>query len=131
MHMTTIVGIFDSALDLEKAVARLSRAGFDDTVYDAAIIGGEASDIGSLVFAPGHAPAVAWGSIDPAFPRRPGQQAAARALKRHLAEYDLPDEAIETYARMFCHDGEFVLVKPTASMPNRLWRSCRSAVPCG
>jgi hypothetical protein len=109
--MTTIVGIFDNARDLDKAVGRLARAGFEDTVYDEAIVAGQACDVGPAVFAPGYAPAVVWGSAEPALPPKPGQHAIARAFKAHLAHYHLPDEMIEAYATTFFHNGEFVLVR--------------------
>jgi hypothetical protein len=109
--MTTIVGIFDNARDLDKAVGRLARAGFEDTVYDEAIVTGQACDVGPAVFAPGNAPAVVWGSAEPALPPKPGQHAIARAFKADLAQYHLPDEMIEAYATTFFHNGEFVLVR--------------------
>jgi hypothetical protein len=59
--MTTVVAIFDNARDVDQAVTRLARAGFEDTVYDEGIIAGEAHSLG-LVFAPGSAPAVVWGT---------------------------------------------------------------------
>jgi len=79
--MTTIIGIFDNARDLDKAVGRLARAGFEDTVYDEAIVAGEALNVGPPVFASGSAPAVVWGSAEPALPPKPGHQAIARAFK--------------------------------------------------
>jgi hypothetical protein len=109
--MTTIVGIFDNARDLDKAVGRLARAGFEDTVYDEAIVAGEACDVGPAVFAPGYAPTVVWGSAEPALPPKPGQHAIARAFKAHLADYDLPDQVIEAYTTTFYHGGKFVLVR--------------------
>ena len=59
--MTTIIGIFDNAVDLDKAVERLARAGFEDIVYNEAIVGEEAINVATRVFAPGTAPAVALG----------------------------------------------------------------------
>jgi hypothetical protein len=59
--MTTVVAIFDNARDVDQAVTRLARAGFNDTVYDEGIIAGEGRSLG-LVFAPGSAPAVVWGT---------------------------------------------------------------------
>jgi fructose-1,6-bisphosphatase/inositol monophosphatase family enzyme len=53
--MTTIVGIFDNARDLDKAVERLARAGFEETVYDEAIVAEEAGSMGPAL-APGSAP---------------------------------------------------------------------------
>jgi hypothetical protein len=50
--MTTIVAIFDNARDVDQAVTRLARAGFEDTVFDEGIIAGEAHSLG-LVFASG------------------------------------------------------------------------------
>ena len=35
-RMTTVVAIFDNARDVDQAVTRLARAGFEDTVYDRA-----------------------------------------------------------------------------------------------
>jgi hypothetical protein len=114
--MTTIVGIFDNARDLDKAVERLARAGFEDTVYDEVIVEGEAGSSGGgpMVFAPGYAPAMVWGRPEPeARPKRAehGQHAIVEAFKAHLAEYHLPLEAIHSYALNFNHNGEFVLVK--------------------
>jgi len=111
MLMTTTVGIFDNARDLDKAVERLARAGFEDTVYDEAIVGGEAVNVGPPIFASGSAPPVVWGSAEPALPSKPDRHAIARAFKAHLARYHLPDEMIEAYATTFFHNGEFVLVR--------------------
>ena len=49
--MTTTVGIFDNARDLEKAVEQLALAGFEDTVYDEGIVSGV--NVGSAVFTTG------------------------------------------------------------------------------
>jgi hypothetical protein len=53
--MTTVVGIFGNARDLDKAVERLARAGFEDAVYDEGIVTEEAGNIGPI-FAPGSGP---------------------------------------------------------------------------
>ena len=47
--MTTIVGIFDSTRDMDRAVERLAEAGFEDTVYDDAIVALEAVNVGPIV----------------------------------------------------------------------------------
>lgn len=108
--MTTVVAIFDNARDLDQAVTRLAGAGFDDTVYDEGIIAGEAHSLG-LVFAPGSAPAVVWGTPESAVPRKTDHHAVVRAFKAHLADYRLPDEVIEAYATTFSHNGEFLLLR--------------------
>ena len=109
--MTTTIGIFDSAVDLDKAVERLARAGFEDLVYNEAIVGEEAINVATRVFAPGTAPAVAWGSAKSDLPTKPGRDTIVRAFKAHLAHCHLPNEVIEAYANSFYHGGEFVLVR--------------------
>ena len=47
-----MVAIFDNARDVDQAVTRLGRAGFEDTVFDEGIFAGEAHSLG-LVFALG------------------------------------------------------------------------------
>ena len=116
--MTTIVSIFDDARDLDKAIERLARAGFQDTVYDEAIVGGEPGGGGPAVFAPGYGPPVAWGgSVEPEWRPKPSQHAqhiVVAAFKAHLADYDVPADVIHAYAVTFNHDGEFILVKTDA-----------------
>jgi hypothetical protein len=43
--MTTIVGIFDKARDLDEAVERLAEAGIEDTVFDEAIVAEEGCNV--------------------------------------------------------------------------------------
>ena len=108
--MTTIVAIFDNARDVDQAVTRLSRAGFEDTVFDEGIIAGEAHSLG-LVFAPGSAPPVVWGTPETPSRRKPDHQTIVQAFKTHLADYHVPDKIIEAYAMTFSHSGEFLLVR--------------------
>jgi hypothetical protein len=108
--MTTIVAIFDNARDVDQAVTRLARAGFEDTVFDEGIIAGEAHSLG-LVFAPGSAPPAVWGAPETASRRKPDHQTIVQAFKTHLADYHVPDEIIEAYAMTFSHSGEFLLVR--------------------
>jgi hypothetical protein len=111
MKMTTIVGIFDNARDLDKAVERLARAGFEDTVYDEAIVSEETGHVGGGIFAPGSGPAVYWGDAERDLKPKLDRHANARAFRAHLADYHLPKNVIEGYVTNFDHDGEFVLVK--------------------
>jgi hypothetical protein len=108
--MTTIIGIFDNARDLDRAVDKLARAGFEDTVFDEAIVAEDAGKGDPIVFALGHAPAVPWAGAKPNFKAKPTRNAVIRAFKAHLAEYKLPDEVIEGYA-ITLHHSEFLLVK--------------------
>ena len=110
----TIVGIFDNARYLDKAVERLARARFEHTVYNESIVGEEAINVGPPVFASGLAPAVAWGSAERAVPSKPSQDTIVRAFKAHLAHWHLPNNLIEAYASTFSQNGEFVLVRTDA-----------------
>ncbi len=118
MAMTTIVGIFDNARGLDKAVERLALAGLEDTVYDEAIVEGEAGNGGGpVVFAPGYAPAMVWRSAEPeSRPKRGehGQHTIVEAFKAHLPDCDVSAEVIQAYAVTFYHNGEFILVKTDA-----------------
>jgi hypothetical protein len=108
--MTTIVAIFDNARDVDQAVTRLARAGFEDTVFDEGIIAEEAHSLG-LVFASGFGPPEVWGTPETPSRRKPDHQTIIQAFKSHLSDYHLPDEIIEAYAMTFSHSGEFLLVK--------------------
>jgi len=127
MKMTTIVGIFDNARDLDKAVERLARAGFEDTVYDEAIVSEELGSIGGI-FAPGSGPAVYWGETERDMKPKLDRHANARAFRAHLADYHLPKDVIEGYVTNFDHDGEFVLVK---SSPDRADQALEIMRTCG
>ena len=129
--MTTIVGIFDNARDLDKAVERLARAGFEDTVYDEAIVAEEPSNAGPMVFAPGYAPAMVWGSAEPTLkpkPDRHARHAIVEAFKAHLADYHLPNDVIAAYATTFFHNGEFVLVRTDSERAEQVMEILRE---CG
>jgi phosphoserine phosphatase RsbU/P len=116
----TIVGIFDNDRDLDKAVERLARAGFEYTVYNEAILGEAAINVGPPVFASGVGPAVVWGSAEPALPSRPDHETIVRAFKAQLAHCKLPNEEIEAYATTFSHNGEFVLANTDAERAEQI-----------
>ena len=119
--MTTIIGIFDNARDLDKAVNKLARAGFDETVYDESIVAQDASKGAPIAFALGHTPAAFWDNAKPVMPSKPDRGAVVRAFKAHLADYNLPDDVIEGYA-ITLHHSEFVLVKTDASRADHVGR---------
>ena len=119
--MTTIIGIFDNARDLDKAVNKLARAGFDETVYDESIVAEDAYKGEPIAFALGHTPAAFWDNAKPVMPSKPDRGAVIRAFKAHLADYNLPDDVIEGYA-ITLHHSEFVLVKTDASRADQVGR---------
>jgi hypothetical protein len=126
--MKTIVGIFDNARDLEKAIERLARAGFEDTVYDEAIVRGEPAGGGLSVFAPGFSPPQ---DASPELRPKPGQHAQhaiVETFRGHLAKHGVPADVIDTYAVTFNHDGEFLLVKTGAERAEQAMEILRT---CG
>ena len=126
-QMTTIVGIFDNARDLDKAVERLARAGFEDTVYDEAVVAEEPSNACLVVFAPGYAPAMVWGSAEPTLKPKLDRHAIVQTFKAHLADYHLPNEVIEAYATMLFTMASSSWSGQTTSTPTKSLRSCESA----
>jgi hypothetical protein len=122
------IGIFDNVQDLERAVERLAAAGFEDTLYDEAIVALDAGNIAPVgpvpmgpVLAPGVVPPVS-GSMEPDLPT------IVRAFKSHLADYHLPDQVIEDYAMAFYHEGKVVLVR---TLPQRDEEVVRILRECG
>ena len=123
--MTTIVGIFDNAADLDQAVEGLAKAGIEDTVFDEAIVAGEAGNVGS-VFGPGSslAPGI---TVKPELSPKPDRHTVIRAFKAHLADYHLPENVIDGYATTFYHKGKFVLVKTDPQRAEQAIQILRSA----
>ena len=111
--MTTIVGIFDDARNVERVVERLAAAGVEAAVYDEALVTEEPGSVDPAVptLAPGSAPEVVLGSGEPNLLPKRDKHSIARAFKGHLSDYDLSHEEIEAYATTFYHGGKFVLVK--------------------
>ncbi len=118
--MTTIVGIFDNARDLDEAVEGLAESRIEDTVFDEAIVAEEAGNVGAL----------GMGVLTPHLPPKPDRHTIIQAFKAHLADYRLPDEVIEGYATTFYHKGKFVLVKTDpqrAEQAIQILRECRAS----
>jgi hypothetical protein len=116
------IAIFDNVQDLERAVERLAAAGFEDTLYNEAIValGGDLAPVGPntiQVLAPGVA-TEASDSVEPDLPT------IIRAFKLHLADYQLPDQVIEDYAMAFYHEGKVVLVRTRDEAVVRILREC-------
>lgn len=123
--MKTIVGIFDRAHDLDEAIESLAKAGFEDTVYDEAIVGEELGIFG--LSGMGAAPGVVVERYEPA---RPDRQTIIRAFTAHLADYGVPDNVIKNYATAFYHNGKFVLVRTEAKRAEQvkeILSSCRAS----
>jgi hypothetical protein len=112
--MTTIVGIFDDAADLEKAVERLSGADFENTVYDATIVAEELAEVSAArpVLAPGSGPVMGLGSDAPNLLPKPDRNTIAQAFKDRLTrQHGLSKTETDAYTTTFLHDGKFVVVE--------------------
>ena len=127
--MTTIVGIFDDAWNVEKAVEQLAAAGFEDTVYDEAIVAEQPGSAGAIPFrAPGSAPEKVLGSDAPNLLAKPDRHTIVQAFKAQLGHYNLSHDVIGGYATAFLHNGKFILVKTDAGRAEQAMRILRD---CG
>jgi hypothetical protein len=127
--MTTIVGIFDDTWNVEKAVERLAAAGFEDTVYDEAIVAEQPGSAGAIpTRAPGSAPEMVLGSGAPNLLSKADRHAILQAFKAQLGHYHLPHEVIEAYATAFLHNGKFLLVRTDAERAEQAMKILRD---CG
>jgi hypothetical protein len=128
---SVIVGIFDNAQDLDRAVERLAAAGFEGTVCDEAILAEEPGNVGPVapvpvgpVLAPGVIRGEGLSSVEPDLPT------IVRAFKSHLADWHLPDDVVEAYATAFYHKGKFVLVRiepECAKHVMEIFRECHAS----
>jgi hypothetical protein len=128
--MTTIVGIFDDAWNVEKAIEQLAAAGFEDTVLDEAIVAEQPGSAGAIPFrAPGSAPERVLGEDAPNLISKPDRRTIVEAFKAHLGRYKLSHDVIGGYATAFIHDGKFILVKTEperAEQAMKILRDCNS-----
>jgi hypothetical protein len=79
--MTTIVGIFDDAWNVERAIEQLAAAEFEDTVFDEAIVTEQPGSAGAIPFrAPGSAPEEGLGRECPQFDLEAGSPHHCRGV---------------------------------------------------
>src|ERR1700704_1635342 len=112
--MTTIVGIFDSAENLEEVAKRLAAAELDATILDEAILAQEprSADPAGAVLVAGAVPEGGAGKEEPNLRPRRDKHSILRDFKARLTQdYHLSDEVIEAYATTLAHSGKFVLVR--------------------
>jgi hypothetical protein len=92
-------------------VEQLAAAGFEDTVYDEAIVAEQPGSFGALPSrAPGSAPETVLGSSAPNLLSKADRHTIVQAFKSQLGRYHLSHEVIGAYATAFLHDGKFILV---------------------
>jgi len=127
--ITTIVAVFDNAVDLDRSLTRLADEGFDKVISDDGIVADEASGGGLASFVPHMGQSVTWETREPdRKPRKASQSAVVQAFKDHLAEHHLSDDVIQGYAVTFHHDGKFVIVD---TKPDKAEAAMKIMVECG
>jgi len=118
-----VVGIFDDDRNLDRAVERLAAEGFEDTVFDEATVSEGPANSGPTPVGPvlvaGAVPVQAVGKRD--------LSRATRSFRSRLADYDLPETEVETYAREFERSAKFILVTPD---PERMTRAMEVLREC-
>ena len=111
--MTTIIGIYDDSLKLEKAIEQLVNKGFKEEVIDPDILVQKSEHPAAP--GPGIAPVPGVMAGNPAatLPRdsTAAIQEADRVLRSRLDELHLSDEEIDHYTTVFNHDGKFLIVE--------------------
>ena len=126
--MTTIIGVFDNARDLDIAVTKLAEADFNDTIFDDGIMADEAGGGLPAIYAPHMGQAATWNVGEPERkPRKPSHEAVVQAFKQHLEKHHLSDDIIQGYAVTFNHDGKFAIVKTNpqkADSAMKIMREC-------
>ena len=106
---TTIVAIFDNAVELDRGLTRLAEEGFNDVIAHDGIASNESSDEGLL--RPNFEQSTTSeesGSGRKA--RKVSLSAIVNAFKTNLAEHHLSEDVIEGYAVNFVHEGKFGIV---------------------
>jgi hypothetical protein len=91
---------------------------FKDTVYDEAILAGEAGNLGS-VSAPGSAMGVLLRGVQPNLSAKQGRHTIVWEFRARLADYHLPQEVIEAYATRSITVASLSLLEPLPSTPGK------------
>lgn len=108
--MTTIVGIFDDSISMEKAINNLHEKGYKEKVVDEVTVAQEMGSPSGPLFIPGSG--LAPGSAKSAETTIDWKQSEAiRIFKTQLSGLHLSNQQFEGYINHFIHGGKFVIVK--------------------
>jgi hypothetical protein len=128
--MTTVVGIFDAAEQVEDAVNRLATAELDATVVDENSLAQEPGSVDPIkpAVVPGATAEIIAGKDAPNLIPKRDKNALDRAFRTRLDEdYGLADDVIDAYATSFAHNGRFVLVRAAGKDADRAVEILRTA----
>jgi hypothetical protein len=132
--MTTVVGIFDAAEQVEDAVNRLATAELDAAVVDENSLAQEPGSVDPVkpAVVPGAAAEIIAGKDAPNLIPKRDKNALGRAFRTRLDEdYGLSDDVIDAYATTFAHNGRFVLVRASGKDADRAVEILRTAGASG
>ena len=128
--MTTVVGVFDTAEQVEDAVNRLATADLDATVVDENSLAQEPGSIDPAgpAVVPGAAAEIVAGKEAPNLIPKRDKNVLDRAFRARLEEdYGLSADEIDAYATTFAHSGRFVLVRASGNDADRAMEMLRTA----
>ena len=122
-----LVGIFDDAQDLERAAERLAAEGFEYIIFDEALATEEPCNVDPIPVGP----VLAVGPV-PAQDHNTQSDLSAigRTVRARLADYNLPDDVIETYATALYRKGKLALVRTEPELADQvieILRDCRAS----
>jgi hypothetical protein len=107
---TTIIGVFDDPIALEKTINKLNEKELQWSVFDPSIIAQEVGTGGEPISTPGVVPAPgnvgAAGSFS-----QVGRDAVINALKDHLSNLHVSQKVIAAYVDQFTHEAKFVSLR--------------------
>ncbi len=109
---TTIIGIFDDSLALEKAIDTLNATGFQERVFEPANVAREVGHGIDPIVMPGVGPAPGGAGLAHSYPEDSHAE-MLRTFRNHLVGLNLPEAQIEDYVTSFDHQAKFVIVTTT------------------
>ena len=111
--MTTVIGIYDDSLNLEKAIEQLISKGFKEEVIDPDILIQKSDHPATPGPGVAPAPGVMAGNPSATLPKEntAARQEAGRVFRSRLDELHLSHKEIDHYTTVFNHDGKFLIVE--------------------
>jgi hypothetical protein len=125
---TVLVGIFDDAQDLDRAAKRLGEEGFGSEIFDNTVVIEDPRSVDPLPV--GTVLAVGPDTGERLEGLEPDLAAITRRVKSLLADYDFPNEVIESYATMFSRNAKLGLVRTEPELADRateILRECKAS----
>jgi hypothetical protein len=111
MNKTTIIGVFDDPIALEKTINKLNEKGLQWSVFDPNVVAqGGGTGVAPPISTPGVVPAPGGVGAAGSFSQR-DRDAVINAFKDHLSSLHLSRKAIDAYVDQFTHEAKLVSVR--------------------